>query len=139
MHNLVHGGSAGKDSDIVVCLTWETTSADSTFREESKSQSTIDDELLTERRKNCRPRLIHLDWCICSVRNEFEVLDLGKTVVDPKVWIDDTTQERTRVTQDLVLAEGVSFTAAISKLTKSIERQMGFSKSKKIRVCTFND
>ena len=55
------------------------------------------------------------------MRDEFKVMDLGKAVVDPKVWIDDATQERTRVTQDLVLAEGISFTEAINKLTESVE------------------
>ena len=121
MHNLVHGSAGSDSSDIVVCITLETTSTDQMFKEESKIQNTTDEEILSERKKNCRPRLIHLDWCICSVREEFKVMDLGKAVVDPKVWIDDATQERTRVTQDLVLAEGISFTDAINKLMKSVE------------------
>ena len=42
------------------------------------------------------PRVLHLDWCICSV-HEFKVLESAHAIVDPGISIDATTTENTKI------------------------------------------
>jgi len=64
------------------------------------------------------------------------VLESASTIVDPGVPIDQATQQATKVTQELVSSQGVSFSAALDKLTGSLNTVVG---SGKFRVCSFGD
>jgi len=63
------------------------------------------------------PRVIHLDWCVCSVK-DFKVLESANAVVNPGLAIDAQTAALTRVTQDAVSAQGVSLAEAIEKVSE---------------------
>ena len=81
------------------------------------------------------PRVIHLDWCVCSVK-DFKVLESAHAIVNPGVSIDSATTAATRLTQATVEREGITFTDALEKLTRSIELTIG---NGKYRVVSFGD
>lgn len=43
------------------------------------------------------PRVINLDWCVCSVK-DFKVLESANAIVDPGVPIDTQTTQLTGIT-----------------------------------------
>ena len=53
------------------------------------------------------PRVIHLDWCVCSVK-DFKVLESASSIINPGVALDAATVAATRVTQEAVTSQGVS-------------------------------
>ena len=62
------------------------------------------------------PRVIHLDWCVCSVK-DFKVLDSSNAYVNPGVLIDEATTANTLVTQEIIDSQGLSFTDALQKVS----------------------
>ena len=62
------------------------------------------------------PRLVHLDWTICSVK-EFKVLEVASVYVNPDQQIDANTQTFTGVSQDVISKEGVNFGQAMQKVS----------------------
>ena len=62
------------------------------------------------------PRVIHLDWCVCSVK-DFKVLDSSNAYVNPGVSIDEATTADTHVTQEIINSQGLSFTDALQKVS----------------------
>ena len=66
------------------------------------------------------PRVIHLDWCVCSVK-DFKVLDSANAYINPGVSIDDATTAQTQVSQALIDEQGLSFTDALDKVSNITE------------------
>ena len=62
------------------------------------------------------PRVVHIDWCVCSVK-DFKVLESAHAFVNPGIDMDDATMEQTKLTQKLINEEGVSFTEALEKVS----------------------
>ena len=62
------------------------------------------------------PRVIHLDWCVCSVK-DFKVLDSANAFINPGISLDQATTETTQVTQEMLNQQGVSFTEALDKVS----------------------
>lgn len=113
--------------DFVVCLTLETTlSASCNLRRlyataECDRLQQLTGGVLREQapaipdlgaffaiNSNVVPRVIHVDWCVCTV-NDFRVLESAHAFVNPGVPIDGPTTAQTKVTQDIISQEGVSF------------------------------
>jgi len=53
------------------------------------------------------PRVLHMDWCVCSVK-DFKVLESANSVVNPGTAIDAASAAQTKVTQELVNSQGVT-------------------------------
>ena len=122
------------NNDFVVCLSLETTQpaqqanyrrlfADERLNRHSKGQLSDSAKALdlanlaafkSEQGDNL-PRLVHLDWTICSVK-EFKVLEVASVFVNPDQPIDQATSNFTGVTQDMIQKEGVSFSQAQEKV-----------------------
>lgn len=81
------------------------------------------------------PRVVHLEWCICSVK-DFKVLESASAIVNPGVAIDAATTAATRVTQDVVTSQGVTLQQAFDKFSTSLNNVVG---SGKYRICSFGD
>jgi len=47
------------------------------------------------------PRIVQLDWCVCSVK-DFKVLESASSIVNPGIPVDQATVAQTKVTQELV-------------------------------------
>lgn len=72
---------------------------------------------------------------MCSIK-DFKVIESAHALVNPGVDLDAATTAQTKLTNDLVKSQGVSFTEALDKLRKSVETVVGGSK---YRVCSFGD
>ena len=64
------------------------------------------------------PRCVQLDWCICSVKDNFKVVEVVTVIVNPGVQINIETTQKTGVTQQKVESDGLSFKDAIEKVSK---------------------
>lgn len=62
------------------------------------------------------PRVIHLDWCVCSVK-DFKVLDSANAFVNPGFPLDPATTQTTLVTQSMIDQHGLTFAAALEKVS----------------------
>lgn len=114
-----------QNSDFLVCLALETTSSPNNLRrlfatpvdklsqlsggaKQEVAPAIADLKAFLESNSAVTPRLVHLDWCVCSVK-DFKVLDSAHAFVNPGVPIDAATTAQTQITQDLIGKEGVSF------------------------------
>ena len=61
---------------------------------------------------------MQLDWCICSVKDNFKVVEVVTVIVNPGVQINIETTQKSGVTQQKVESDGVSFKDAIEKVSK---------------------
>ena len=123
------------DADFVVCLSLETTHPDShqsyrryfaddklnantkgNLAETAKSLDLGNLEAYKNEMGNSLPRIVHIDWTICSVK-EFKVAEVVSVFVNPDQLLDQATQTNTGVSQEVITKEGVSFSAAIEKVS----------------------
>lgn len=105
-------------ADYLVCLTVETTSSPNNLRRlfatphdklsqlsggtKSEAAPAIGDlNAFLAQNSAVVPRVVHLDWCVCSVK-DFKVLESASSIVNPGVSIDSATTQQTKVTQELV-------------------------------------
>ena len=121
------------NTDFVVCLAAETTQAKTNLRRVfhadrlgSLSKGALSEDataldlanLATLQKSQAAdlPRLVHLDWTICSVK-DFKVLEVMSVYVNPDAAIDAGTAKQTGLDQELITREGVTFSAAIDKVS----------------------
>ena len=121
-------------ADYLVCLTVETTSSPNNLRrlfatphdklsqlsggaKQEAAPAIGDLSAFLSQNSAVVPRVVHLDWCVCSVK-DFKVLESASSIVNPGVSIDSATTQQTKVTQDLVSSQGVSLSEALNKVSK---------------------
>lgn len=108
MQNLV------QNSDFIVCLALETTASSNNLRrlfatpQDKLSQLTggamkesapviADLPAFLASNAELVPRVVHLDWCVCSVK-DFKVLESAHAIVNPGVPLDAASIAQTKLT-----------------------------------------
>ena len=122
-----------QSTDYIVCLSLETTASSCNVRRmfntphdrlsqltagaKTESAPEIKDlsAFLSANGANL-PRIIHMDWCVCSVK-DFKVLESNHAIVNPGVPLDAATFEQTKVTQAIVGEQGVTLDKALEKVS----------------------
>merc|ERR1711976_536963 len=144
--------SLTSNADYLVCLSVETTSSPNNLRrlfatphdklsqlsggaKQEAAPAIGDLGAFLAQNSAVVPRVVHLDWCVCSVK-DFKGLESASSIVNPGVAIDAATAQATKVTQELVTSQGVSLNEALSKFTTSVNNVVGGGK---FRVCCFGD
>ena len=129
--------SLTSNADYLVCLSVETTSSPNNLRrlfatphdklsqlsggaKQEAAPAIGDLGAFLAQNSAVVPRVVHLDWCVCSVK-DFKVLESASSIVNPGVAIDAATAQATKVTQELVTSQGVSLNEALSKVSTSSE------------------
>ena len=124
-----------QNADFIVCLALETTSSSNNLRRlfaqptdklaaltggamQETAPAIADLPAFLATNAELVPRVVHMDWCVCSVK-DFKVLESAHAIVNPGVSIDAATSAATKVTQEVVTSQGVSFTAALEKVSES--------------------
>lgn len=123
------------NSDFIVCLALETTASSNNLRRlfdtsnDKLSQLTggamqetapaiADLPAFLASNSELVPRVLHMDWCVCSVK-DFKVLESAHAIVNPGVPLDAASTAQTKLTQEVVNSQGVAFSAAIDKVSES--------------------
>ena len=96
-----------QSADFIVCLTLETTTSPINVRrlfatpydrlsqlsggvKTEQAPAIADLGLFLTENAAIAPRVIHLDWCVCSVK-DFKVLESASAIVNPGLQIDSAT------------------------------------------------
>jgi len=105
MQNLI------QNADFLVCLALETTASSNNLRRlfatptdklaaltkgaiQETAPAIADLPAFLASNDQLVPRVIHLDWCVCSVK-DFKVLESAHAIVNPGVSIDAATTSQT--------------------------------------------
>ena len=133
-----------QNADFVVCLALETTATSNNLRrlfatpadrlaeltggaKKEAAPAIADLSAFLAQNPNVVPRLVHLDWCVCSVK-DFKVLDSAHAIVKPGVDLDAASQAQTKLTQDVVNSQGVPFAQALEKVSHRTKSLLSASK-----------
>ncbi len=121
-----------QNADYLVCLALETTSTSNNLRrlfatphdklsqlskgaKQEAAPAIADLTSFLAQNAAVVPRVIHLEWCVCSVK-DFKVLESASTIINPGVPVDSATTAATRVSNDQA-SKGVTLQAALEKVS----------------------
>ena len=121
-------------TDFLVCLAVETTASSHNVRrlfatptdklsqlsggaKQEAAPAIADLSAFLQANQAAVPRVVHLDWCVCAVK-DFKVLESAHAIVNPGVPIDAATTTQTQLTQDLVNQQGIPFAEALAKVSE---------------------
>lgn len=125
MQNLV------TSTDYIVCLALETTASQNNLRRlftddrlsqlsggaKKEAAPAIGDlSAFLSQNASLVPRIVHMDWCVCSVK-DFKVLESKHAFVNPGVDLDAQTIAQTKLTQELINSQGVPFSQALDQVS----------------------
>ena len=64
------------------------------------------------------PKTIQMDWCICSIRDNFKAEKVSTKFIDTGEKLNAETIKETGVTQEHIQKEGVKFKEAVAKVSE---------------------
>ena len=131
MQNLI------QNADFIVCLALETTASSNNLRrcfatptdklsqltggaKQETAPAIADLSAFLTQNAAVVPRVVHLDWCVCSLK-DFKVLESAHAIVNPGVPLDAATTAATKVTQEQVTSQGMTFAAALEKVSEFLQ------------------